>query len=942
MNETQLEHPNANDLSQFGLGRLDPGASRTIEAHLEVCPDCRGRVEGQADDSLVLLLRSSVQPPSNAATPDPRATLPLPTSAPPAVPSPGDVPADLANHLKYRILDVLGSGGMGTVYRARHLLMERDVALKVVNRALVDSPTLVERFRREVKSAARLDHPHIVRAFDADQAGESHFLVMEYVPGISLARLVAEKGPLPVAEACEYARQAALALQHASEQGMVHRDIKPQNLMRTPAGQIKILDFGLARLSNEVAATAPASPEEGGSAGGSLTQVGAVMGTPDYIAPEQVRDAHAADIRADVYSLGCTLYHLLAGQPPFPDGTSLDKVLAHAERTPRPLQELRPEVPAKVAAVVARMMAKAPRDRYQTPSEAAAALAPFAGSAPVRRRRWTWGLAVLAAVAASLGAAIVTTWQRNPGDPTQGELVVETPENSGLLEFQQQGKRVSFLDLQKDKSCRLKPGDYDLVLKDAPDDLYLPVERCRVTLGTKTTIQVRRAEVVREFRDAPKPYVCLIFTPDGKRLLSGGYDNPLRLWDVATGKEERVFDCPGERATWGIAVAPDGRSVAWGSGSIVRLSDLESGAEKGTFVGHTGPVTSVAFSADGQRLLSGSADGTMRLWDVKKRQQLDGPFLVSRDEFVWSVAFTPAGRHALTLQSVKEKTVVALRLWDLQTRQDTHRLDASRGTISNMAAALSGTPACAPAGRPACASVAAPCRPVTTRCACGTWQPARSCGASLDTRKGFATSPFCRMAGACCRSALMGRRRSGMPRAVNCNTPSPGTGANSRVWPSRAMAGTPSPSARRAWCSAGGCRSRSRTPNANLSRTAFPGRPDRGRPGKAVLQRDQPRHAFALPDSPRSRACPPSHRHPHTGPAARAGRRPRSAQGRRPARRPDRRAHQPGPQAGRYPGHLPRPARRSGPGRGRPHAGHQEQERPDLPRRWRPRRSSRP
>src|SRR5262249_11871361 len=162
--------------------------------------------------------------------------------------------AALAGHPRYRVLELLGVGGMGAVYKAEHLRMERTVALKVVNRSLTDNPAMVERFTREVKAAAKLAHPNIVTAFDADQAGDTHFLVMEFVEGVSLSRLVAEHGRLPVAEACDYVRQAALGLQHAFARGMVHRDIKPHNLMRTPEGQVKILDFGLARFAMETPA----------------------------------------------------------------------------------------------------------------------------------------------------------------------------------------------------------------------------------------------------------------------------------------------------------------------------------------------------------------------------------------------------------------------------------------------------------------------------------------------------------------------------------------------------------------------------------------------------------------------------------------------------------------------------------------------------------------
>ena len=245
--------------------------------------------------------------------------------------------------------------------------MDRPVALKVIRGDLLGNAAMVERFRREVKAAARLaSHPNIVAAYDAEQAGETHMLVMEFVEGTDLAELVERRGPLPVGEACEYARQAALGLQHAFEDGMVHRDIKPQNLMRTTRGQVKILDFGLARFASEVATQA------------GMTAEGMVLGSADYIAPEQIDDPHAADIRADIYSLGCTLYFLLAGRPPFPDGSLIQKLLAHSEKTPRPLAEIRADVPPELARVVERMMAKDPAPAVPDAGRGGPALAPFA------------------------------------------------------------------------------------------------------------------------------------------------------------------------------------------------------------------------------------------------------------------------------------------------------------------------------------------------------------------------------------------------------------------------------------------------------------------------------------------------------------------------------------------------------------------------------------
>ena len=285
--------------------------------------------------------------------------------------APGAVPPELVDHPRYRVVALIGQGGMGAVYKAEHRLMERTVALKVITPALIGDPTAVQRFRQEVKAAARLHHPNIVTSYDADQAGSLHFLVMEYVEGRSLAEYTQEKGPLPIPEACEYARQTALGLQHAHEHGLVHRDVKPHNLMRTPQGEIKILDFGLARLGLTVDPRPEPPATAGASATESLTAAGAVMGTADYMAPEQASDSHQADIRADIYSLGCTLYLLLTGSVPFPGGSLLDKVNRHAAEPPPDPARLRRDAPAGLAAVVRKMTAKNPADRYQAPGEVA-------------------------------------------------------------------------------------------------------------------------------------------------------------------------------------------------------------------------------------------------------------------------------------------------------------------------------------------------------------------------------------------------------------------------------------------------------------------------------------------------------------------------------------------------------------------------------------------
>ncbi len=315
----------------------------------------------------------------------------------------GPLPAGLADHPRYRIIDIVETGGMGTVFKAEHSLMKRQVALKIINPHLVRNPQMHGLFLREVQAVARLVHPNIVAAFDADRVGDLHFLVMELVEGLTLHQVVSDKGPLPIALACEYARQAASGLQHAHERGIMHRDIKPHNLMLAAGGRIKILDFGLARYLNDIdpvefeleggeeirgmdfpqalddrkCPTEP-MPESRKTLPVSRRATYRGMGTPDFIAPELAIDPRRADIRSDIYSLGCTLYYLLTGQVLFPGGALVDKLKSHISRTPVPMAQLRPVIPARLASVVEQMIAKSPGRRYQTPAQVALALAPFA------------------------------------------------------------------------------------------------------------------------------------------------------------------------------------------------------------------------------------------------------------------------------------------------------------------------------------------------------------------------------------------------------------------------------------------------------------------------------------------------------------------------------------------------------------------------------------
>lgn len=396
------DHPDGELLARYGSGQVTELELAEVEAHVLECDICCLQLESLAVDPMIESLRQSAwtegaygdtlsalwqtdPTPSNGSSPDAeREAKRTPLR-----------PAAIGRHPRYRLKRLLGTGGMATVYLAEHRLMKRDVALKVIHRELFDRADVVERFLGEVQMAARLSHPHVVTAYDADRLDGTHLLVMEFVDGETLARIVEQNGPMSWRVACEYICQAALGLEHAHRLGLVHRDIKPQNLMLSKDNCVKVLDFGLASLvASEVAAQDVASeilPDDR-----RLTHFGSKLGTPAYMAPEQLVDPRRADIRADIYSLGCTLHFLLQGVPP--------AVLRPASDA---AGSVRPEVPPTVEDVVRRMTAADPADRFATPGEVAAALSALvgapSGSQRAKSSRWH-GASVVAAGAIGLTA----------------------------------------------------------------------------------------------------------------------------------------------------------------------------------------------------------------------------------------------------------------------------------------------------------------------------------------------------------------------------------------------------------------------------------------------------------------------------------------------------------------------------------------------------------
>jgi hypothetical protein len=389
-------HPTPDQLAAFDAGRLRLADADAVERHVAGCPDCCRALERLPEDDLAALIRTS----AGGATP---------WHGGPVSADVAGVPPELVNHPRYEILGPVGAGGMGVVYKALQRNLDRVVAVKLLRGRLTGRPGFAERFAAEVRALARLNHPNVVAAYDADRAGDRHFVAMEYVEGESLDALVRRRGPLPPAEACDLVRQAAAGLQHASEHGIVHRDVKPANLLLARGGMVKVVDFGLSRLALDAEPVAGSAPP--------------VLGTPEYMAPEQARAPDRADSRSDLYALGCTLYFLLAGRPPFDGAAVLQTLLAHQDTAPPPIRAVRPEVPAAVAAVLDRLLAKNPAARYATPAEAAAAVA-GGRLVPGSRRPW-WPLAV-GAVLVAVGVVAVLSRRPLP-EPAGGPGAIVPP-----------------------------------------------------------------------------------------------------------------------------------------------------------------------------------------------------------------------------------------------------------------------------------------------------------------------------------------------------------------------------------------------------------------------------------------------------------------------------------------------------------------------------------
>jgi WD40 repeat protein len=612
-----------------------------------------------------------------------------PDRADPAEPldflAPSTDPTALGRLGHYEIRDVIGRGGMGIVLRAVDEALHRTVAIKVLAPQLAAGAAARMRFTREARAAAAVRDLHVVGIYAVEEDNGLPYLVMEYVAGQSLQQRLDRDGPLGLSEVLRIGMQTAAGLTAAHAQGLIHRDVKPANiLLENGVERVKLTDFGLARAVDDA----------------SLSQSGLIAGTPQYMAPEQA-GGKAVDHRADLFSLGSVLYAACTGRPPFRGDGTMATLKCVCEENPRPIREVSPELPEWLVDIIAKLQSKDPAGRFQSAAEVAELLGrhlahlqePERATMPAGvyspavspRHRWPAAAAAALLLLVGLGATEATGVTRLMATVIRvltpdGTLVVEVDDPGVTVTVEGDGGLV--ITGAGAQEVRLRPGGYRV--QATKDGQPVANEVVTISRGDKRVVKVSLGPAggavpaaVADFLSHPKAYVVAI-SPHSRQIISGGFDHTLRLWDLETRRQVHCFDLKDgvyNNAIYCVAVAPDGRHVLAGNREgrvwlwdlrerrLVRYCDYPPWKGVG--------ITGLAYFADGTRALLASFDGVVRVWDVERWFELRRFQAASE---LWSVALSKDDRSALTASGGNPG---AVQLWDLQ--QDKPRTLARPG-----------------------------------------------------------------------------------------------------------------------------------------------------------------------------------------------------------------------------------------------------------------------